>query len=61
MKDKLIDNYIKALKDYIILLGKELDEVVPLASVHGWRSSRYEEGKKARNKIDDCMKALTEG
>jgi hypothetical protein len=42
---------IKALEEYIVLLGKELDELVPLAAVHGWKSSRFEEGKAARRKI----------
>ena len=42
---------IAALEEYIVLLGKELDEVIPMAAVHGWKSSRYEEGKVARRKI----------
>ena len=47
---------IKTLQEYIVLLGKELDEVVPMASVHGWKSSRYEEGKVARRKIQRLQK-----
>lgn len=50
---------VKALEDYIVLLGKELDEVVPMASVHGWKSSRFEEGKKMRKKIKALNKDLT--
>jgi len=46
---------IKTLQEYIVLLGKELDEVVPMASVHGWKSSRFEEGKKMREKIDNLI------
>jgi len=46
---------IKAFQEYIVLLGKELDEVVPMASVHGWKSSRFEEGKKIREKIHNLI------
>ena len=48
--DKLTE-LVQALEEYIVLLGKELDEVIPMAAVHGWKSSRYEEGKVARRKI----------
>jgi hypothetical protein len=50
-KVEKMDALINALEDYIVLLGKELDEVIPMASVHGWKSSRWEEGKAARRKI----------
>lgn len=56
-KDKLI----KALEKYIVMLGKELDEVVPMASIHGWKSSRYEEGKKMREKIKKFKEEVTNG
>ncbi len=38
------DKYIKLLED-------EIKGVAGIAYVHGWRSSRYKEGKKLREKI----------
>ena len=42
---------IKLLENYIILLKAELDEVVPMAHVHGWKSKRYAEGVEIRRLI----------
>lgn len=42
---------IAAQKEYIELLGKELDEVIFIAWTHGWRSKNYELGVAAREKI----------
>ena len=39
-------------KEYIKLLVEELDEVVPLAYNHGWRSKRADIGKRTRSKIE---------
>lgn len=50
-KQELIDVLMK----YITLLGEEIAELVGLASVHGWSSSRVEEGKTLRKKIDDLL------
>jgi hypothetical protein len=41
----------KAYEDYIQLLTDELNEVVVMMSVHGWKSTRAEQGKKARELI----------
>ena len=49
---------IKAYQDYIELLGLEMDELAPFAATHGWKSSRYEEGKKARKLIADILKEM---
>ena len=60
-KDKLekAKTHIKELEsliihqtDYIKLLTDELDEVCVLASTHGWKSTRYEEGKRLRKLIE---------
>jgi hypothetical protein len=40
-----------AYKEYAQLLGDEIDDMVILAHVHGWRSSRVEQGKVLREKI----------
>lgn len=50
-KYKLLLDLVKKQKDYISLLGEELDEIVPLASTHGWKSSRVEEGENIRLEI----------
>jgi hypothetical protein len=52
------DEIIKAQDEYIKLLTDELDEVVVLMSVHGWKSHRYEQGKQLRNKIEQLKKEI---
>ncbi len=37
--------------EYIKLLTDEINDLVGLASVHGWKSSRYEQGKSFRERI----------
>jgi len=58
VRNKLIRSRIKSLtfayEKYMKLLGAELDEIAPLASAHGWKSSRYEEGKQCRARIKNC-------
>lgn len=54
--EKRFKKLIKAQSDYIKLLGEELNEVVGIASVHGWKSSRYEQGIKCREKIKNAKK-----
>jgi len=58
--DKLIGyvDYIYELIKYINVLNDELDEVVVQAHIHGWRSRRVEDGKRARKKLDELSKAL---
>lgn len=38
-------------RQYVELLGKELQEVAPIAHDRGWRSTRHEEGKKLREQL----------
>lgn len=45
-------NIVKKQKEYISLLGEELDELVPLASIHGWNSSRVKTGERIRSEIE---------
>jgi len=42
---------LKLTEEYLALMGDELNETVTWASTHGWRSSRYEQGKALREKI----------
>lgn len=51
MKTEQLEKIIEKQEEYIELLGEELDDVVQLASLHGWKSSRYEEGKKLRGEL----------
>jgi len=48
----------EALEGYIKLLLEELDEVVPLAHMHGWRSSRYQKGVDLRARIENARRVL---
>ena len=43
----------KPYDEYISLLVEELSELAGIAAVHGWKSSRYEAGIKAREAIHD--------
>lgn len=45
------DKYIQKLEEYQKLLGDELDEVVVMMSIHGWKSSRVEQGIKLRAEL----------
>lgn len=51
MKVEQLEKIIEKQDEYIELLGEELDDVVQFASLHGWKSSRYEEGKKLRGEL----------
>ncbi len=46
---KLTNEY----EEYAKLLVDELNEVVGIAAVHGWKSSRAEEGYRMRQKIQE--------
>lgn len=51
MTEKAMQKLLDLQSEYIKLLGDELEEVVPIASIHGWKSSRYEAGLKLREEI----------
>jgi len=57
-----VKKLIKAYEDYIWLNTKELEDVVPIAYYHGWRSKRFERGKELREKIrklkDDVLRVI---
>lgn len=46
---------VEAYKEYIKLLVFELNEVTPIAYVHGWRTSREKSGQEAREKIEQLL------
>lgn len=41
----------KAYDDYVRMLEGENNSLVPIAHVHGWRSSKVESGRSFRAKI----------
>ena len=47
-------------EEYVSMLRDELNDVVPIAHNHGWRSGRYEQGQKIRAKIAE-FKEKTNG
>lgn len=53
---KVAQEIFSACDEYIKLLILEINELVGLAWVHGWRSTRFEQGKKLRE-IIQALKA----
>lgn len=54
----LTEQLIEAYEAYIILLGDELTELAVMAVNRGWQSTRYEEGKAHRTKIEKLIRQL---
>jgi hypothetical protein len=48
---------IKLKDEYLQLILDELNEVVSIASIHGWKSTRFEQGKVLRGKIEALTKS----
>lgn len=53
-----IKDLTKAQDDYIQLLGDEINEMAVLAMTHGYKSTRYEEGKRNRELIATLKEEL---
>lgn len=51
-QEELIDAY----KEYVALLNDEINSLLGVAHVHGWRSQNVEKGKACREKIDRLSK-----
>ena len=49
---------VDAYEEYLKVLNAELSELYSLAHVHGWRSSRVEDGKACREKIAKLKKLI---
>jgi hypothetical protein len=49
--DHTDNKLVEKQQEYIKLLTDELSDVVSMAFVHGWRSNRFEVGKKLREEI----------
>lgn len=54
------DMLIAAQREYIKLIGDELYETVPLAAMHGWKSTRHEEGKRQRAVMEHLESCIAE-
>lgn len=50
---------IELQHEYIQLLSDELNEVVGMASIHGWQSSRVAEGERLRKEIEAAQPSPT--
>lgn len=53
---KRLNEKISKMSEYIGLLTDELNDVVPMASVHGWKSNRFEAGQNLRDQIKSLDK-----
>lgn len=49
---EVAEEMIKVYDSYIKLMCAELDELVGIATAHGWKSHRYKEGVKCREAIE---------
>lgn len=47
----VLSDLIQAQDEYTKLLGDEISDLIGIASVHGWRSTRHEKGKELREGI----------
>ena len=46
-----LKNLVKAQKEYIEILGEDLDSAATQAAIRGWKSTLIKDGRKARAKI----------
>ena len=58
MKETLMRQIIAKQDEYNKLLSDELDEVVTIAYIHGWRSNKFEQGKQMRDELADLNAQL---
>jgi hypothetical protein len=47
---------VKAYREYVVLLGKEMEALAGTAYIRGWRSSLFKEGEIFRDKISKLEK-----
>ena len=53
-----MEELIKAYEEYIRLLGEEIECLVPIAFLHGFKSDKFLKGKELRDKIKDLKDKL---
>jgi hypothetical protein len=49
---------VAAQEEFIKILGDELSEIVPFMVNHHWKSTRFEAGKAAREKIQKLREQI---
>jgi hypothetical protein len=61
LNKEVVDDIISAYDDYIKVLSDEIQSSASYLAVHGWKSTRVEAGRLARERIERCKKALGRG
>ena len=59
-KAELLYKIIEKQDKYNKFLSDELNEVVTIAHIHGWRSNRFEQGKQMRDELASLRQQLDE-
>lgn len=54
----VIELYL-AQDSYLELLGEEINDLIGIAYIHGWRSTRHELGVKMRERIEEAKKKVS--
>ena len=54
----VVDDIISAYDDYIKVLSDEIQSSASYLAIHGWKSTRVEAGRLARERVERCKKAL---
>jgi|SRR6187402_3378467 len=49
---------IEELKSYISFLNEEINDLIGIAHVHGWRSTRVKEGVERRLRIEELEREI---
>ena len=57
-KIEKLEQLVEILEEYIKLLGEELGETVMMAHIHGWQSTRQQQGIDIRKRIQEIKEQL---
>lgn len=57
--DSKWQDLVNALDNYIKILGEEAGETAVIAHIHGWRSTRFQEGEILRRQIKQLRANVT--
>jgi hypothetical protein len=55
-----VSKLLKITEQFLDLLGEELHDTAVIASLHGWKSTRIEQGKVLREKIKQLKERINE-
>lgn len=59
-REQLMSEIITKYEEYVKLLNEEFDSIATMAYVHGWRSTKVEQGEKIRAEIASLNSQLSE-